>query len=85
MHYDGKNHVDNYKYFPQYLRWDSILERIFQLEEEGGKKRLKALEKLAEVDIRMGKLKEQGQLNSPEGKKLVKEFKVLSQRVDWEY
>jgi energy-coupling factor transporter ATP-binding protein EcfA2 len=85
LHYEGENHVDNYKYFPQYLRWDSILERIFQLEEEGGKKRLKALEKLAEVDIRMGKLKEQGQLNSPEGKKLVKEFKVLSQRVDWEY
>jgi ABC-type lipoprotein export system ATPase subunit len=85
LHYEGKNHVDNYKYFPQYLRWDSILERIFQLEEEGGKKRLKALEKLAEVDIRIGKLKEQGQLNSPEGKKLVKEFKVLSQRVDWEY
>ena len=85
LHYEGKNHVDNYKYFPQYLRWDSILERIFELEEEGGKKRLKALEKLAEVDIRIAKLKEQGQLNTPEGKKLVKEFKVLSQRVDWEY
>jgi len=85
LHYEGKNHVDNYKYFPEYLRWDSILERIFELEEEGGKKRLKALEKLAEVDIRIAKLKEQGQLNTPEGKKLVKEFKVLSQRVDWEY
>ncbi|UCH95276.1 MAG: AAA family ATPase [Candidatus Aminicenantes bacterium] len=85
LHYEGENHVDNYKYFPEYLRWDSILERIFELEEEGGKKRLKALEKLAEVDIRIGKMKEKGQLNSPEGKKLVKEFKVLSQRVDWEY
>lgn len=85
LHYEGKNHVDNYKYFPEYLRWDSILERIFQLEEEGGTKRLKTLEKLAEVDIRIEKLKEQGQLNSPAGKKLVKEFKILSQRVDWEY
>jgi len=85
LHYEGKNHVDHYKYYPEYLRWDSILERIFELEEEGGKKRLKALEKLAEVEIRIKKLKEKGKLNTPDGQKLVEEFKDLSQKVDWEY
>ena len=85
LHYEGENHVDNYKYYPEYLRWDSILERIFELEEEGGKKRLKTLEKLAEVEIRIKKLKEKGELNTPTGQKLVEEFKDLSQKVDWEY
>lgn len=85
LFYEGENHVDNYKYYPEYLRWDSILERIFDLEEEGGKKRLRTLEKLAEIDIRLRKLKDKGKLNSPEGKKLVDEFKELSQKVDWEF
>jgi energy-coupling factor transporter ATP-binding protein EcfA2 len=85
LHYEGENHVDNYKYYPEYLRWDSILERIFELEEEGGKKRLKALEKLAEVEIRIRKLKEKGELKTPDGEKLVEEFNELSKKVDWEY
>ncbi len=85
LYYEGRNHVDNYKYFPEYLRWDSILERIFDLEEEGGKKRLSALEQLAEIDIRIRKLKDKDKLDSPEGKKLVDRFKILSRKVDWEY
>ena len=85
LHYEGENHVDNYKYFPEYLRWDSILERIFELEEEGGKKRQQALEKLAEVEIRLRKLKKEKKLDSPEGKKLVEEFKNLGQKVDWDF
>jgi AAA15 family ATPase/GTPase len=85
LHYEGENHVNNYKYFPQYLRWDSILERIFELDEEGGKKRLKALEKLSEVEMRIRTLKKKGQLDTPKGKKLVEEFKSLSQKVDWEF
>ena len=84
LHYEGENHVDNYKYFPEYLRWDSILGRIFELEEEGGKKRIETLEKLAEIKGRLKILKEKNGLNTLEGKKLVEEFKILSQRLDWE-
>jgi energy-coupling factor transporter ATP-binding protein EcfA2 len=85
LHYGGENHVDSYKYFPEYLRWDSILERIFELDEEGGKKRLKALEKLAETKSLLKELKKEGKLGTSEGKKLLEEFKMLSQKVDWEY
>lgn len=85
LYFDGKNHVDHYKYHPEYLRWDSILERIFDLDEEGGKKRQKAIEKLAELEMYIKKLKEDGQLDTPNGKKLVNEFKSLSQKVDWEF
>ncbi|HLP57533.1 MAG TPA: ATP-binding protein [Candidatus Deferrimicrobium sp.] len=85
LQYEGENHVDNYKHYPQYLRWDSILERIFELDEEGGEKRLRALEKLAELEMRIKKLKQDSQLDTSEGKKLVREFKSLSQKVDWEF
>ncbi len=85
LYYEDQNHVDNYKYFPEYLRWDSILERIFDLEEEGGKKRLRAIETLAEINIRIRGLKDKDKLDSSEGGKLVAEFKVLSQKVDWEF
>jgi AAA15 family ATPase/GTPase len=85
LHYEGNNHVDNYKYYPEYLRWDSILSRIFDLEEEGGKKRLRSLEELAEIKAHLKALKKEGKLESFKGKELVKKFKLLSQKVDWEF
>lgn len=83
LDYEGQNHVDNYKFHPEYLRWDSILARIFDLEEEGGKKRLRALERLADIKIRINKLKQEDKLESPGGKKLVDEYLALSDKLDW--
>jgi hypothetical protein len=83
LHYEGENHVDNYKYHPEYLRWDSILNRIFDLEEEGSEKRVLALKELAEINVRIRKLKQKNQLDSHEGKELVKKFHELSQKLDW--
>ncbi len=83
-HYEGERHVDNYKYFPEYLRWDSILFRIFDLPREGGQKRLKALEELAELNVRIKKLKKDNQLESPDGKKLVDRYLALGEKLDWD-
>jgi energy-coupling factor transporter ATP-binding protein EcfA2 len=85
LHYEGENQVDNYKYFPEYLRWDSILSRIFELDEEGGKKRLRAIEELAKIKSRLRKLKNKSKLDTPEGKNLVEKFKVLIQKLDWDF
>ncbi len=78
IYYEGDNHVDHYKYFPEYMRWDSILQRIFDLEEEGSDKRIEALEELAEKRAQIEKLKKTAQLDSAEGKKQVKRFHDLS-------
>lgn len=83
-YYEGERHKDNYKYYPEYLRWDSILFRIFDLPEEGGRKRQKALEKLAEIKVRLKELKEKGKLDTPDGKKLVKELEFWGRKVDWD-
>jgi hypothetical protein len=55
------------------------------LDEEGGKKRLRALEKLAKIKGLIRKLKKENKLDTPRGKSLVEEFKVLSQKVDWDF
>ncbi|MCU0288275.1 MAG: hypothetical protein MUF15_18010 [Acidobacteria bacterium] len=80
LYYNGDNHVDNYKYFPEYMRWDSILQRIFDLEEEGSDKRIEALEELTEKRAQIEKLKKIDKLDSGEGKKLVKRFHDLSHK-----
>jgi len=50
QYWEGENHVDNYKYDPRYLRWDSILTQIFDLEEEGGAERKQMLQDFAQLD-----------------------------------
>jgi predicted ATP-dependent endonuclease of OLD family len=83
LYYEGENHIDNYKYYPQYLRWDSILRHIFELEEEGYEKRIDALEELTEIMSQIKKLKDKGKLDSPEGKKLVEQYLALGVKLDW--
>lgn len=82
--YEGENHMENYRYYPQYLRWDSILYRIFDLKSEGGKKRNKELDKLAELNVRIRKFKEQNRLDTPEAQKLIEKALKLSEKLDWE-
>ncbi|MCU0289598.1 MAG: hypothetical protein MUF15_24795, partial [Acidobacteria bacterium] len=83
LYFEGDNHVDNYKYHPEYLRWDSILRHIFDLQQEGNIKRKEALEELTELMSRIGKLKEKAELNTPEGKKLVDRYLALGVKLDW--
>jgi AAA15 family ATPase/GTPase len=83
LHYEGENHVDNYKYDPQYLRWDSILQRIFDLEEEGSNKRIAALKALTELDAQIEKEKDRNQLDSEKGKKMVRSYLDLNRKLGW--
>ncbi len=85
LSYDGDNHVDNYKYDPRYLRWDSILMRIFELSKEGGKERIDAMVRLAELNGQIDKLKKEGKFASQEGQKLGDEQLKILEKLDWEY
>ncbi len=82
-YYDGDNHVDNYKYYPEYMRWDSILQRIFDLDEEGSKKRTKGLKRLIELEVRIDQFKNKNKLDSTEGRKLVEEYLLLNRKLGW--
>jgi len=83
LQYKGENHVDNYENYPEYLRWDSILLDIFDLDQEGSKKRTDALVELTELEAQIEKLKKKGLLNSEPGQKQKKRYLELNRLLGW--
>ncbi len=74
-----ERHVDNYFINPQYLRWDSILTKVFDLKERGNEKRIKKLMELASLGKKIEKEKEKSKKAE-----LYIEYKKLSELLDWE-
>jgi hypothetical protein len=84
LDYEGENHVDNYRNYPEYLRWDSILMDIFDLDQEGSKMRNAALVELTELRVQIEKLKQKGLLNSEQGQKQKKRYLELNRMLGWQ-
>lgn len=78
LYYEGENHVDNYKWNPKYMRWDDILQRVFDLKNDGSEERQTKLKELAVLNVKYNKLVKLGQENSEDGKKLLLEIGKLS-------
>lgn len=72
-------HVDNYFIDPRYLRWDSVLKKVFDLKERGNELRVKKLMEIAALESKIKKA-------SDKNKKieLYKEYKKLAELLDWE-
>ncbi|MEA5140385.1 ATP-binding protein [Arcicella rigui] len=79
LYYEGERHVDNYTINPQYLRWDDILQRVFDLDSEGNEKRVKALMKLATLESKLKK----NSIPLEEREKLWEEYLKLSKLTGW--
>ncbi len=76
-----ERNVNNYKFYPKYLRWDSILTKIFDLENEGSSEREKFLQELAYLDEKIIYLKETNKKDDLE--KTVKEYKEKADKLAW--
>ncbi|MES2702183.1 MAG: AAA family ATPase [Bacteroidota bacterium] len=81
LYYEGENHVDNYKWNPKQMRWDDILQRIFDMENDGGPERKKLLDELAETNVKFKKLGKQGKGDTEEAKKLLSKIEILSKEL----
>jgi ABC-type lipoprotein export system ATPase subunit len=79
LDYEGERHVDNYKFHPKYLRWDDILGRIFDLEEEGNPERMKALKRLAILESKLKK----NSISKEDKEILWSEYSKLSKLTGW--
>lgn len=79
LDYEGERHVDNYKFHPKYLRWDDILGRIFDLEEEGNPERMKALKRLAILESKLKK----NSISNEDKEVLWSEYSKLSKLTGW--
>ncbi|MCP4155838.1 MAG: AAA family ATPase [bacterium] len=82
-YYEENNHVDNYMVYPEYMRWDSILQRVFDLDEEGSEKRAQGLKRLIDLEMRIEQFKNKNKLDSPKGRELVDEFLLLNRKLGW--
>lgn len=81
LYYEGENHVDNYKWNPKLMRWDDILQRIFDMENDGSLERKTKLDELATYNVKFKKLDKQGKADSPEAKDIVKKIEALSKEL----
>jgi predicted ATP-dependent endonuclease of OLD family len=77
-YFEGENHVENYKWNPKYMRWDDILQRVFDLEDDGSPDRKDKLDELATLNVKFKKLKKQGQEHSVEALGIIKDIEKLS-------
>jgi predicted ATPase len=84
VYFEGDRHIDNYKLHPKYLRWDAVLTRLFDLEQDGMPDRQAKLQELAELDVRLRKMKKaNGSANPEEVKALWEQFKQTAELLDW--
>lgn len=82
--YTGERHIDNYNYYPKYLRWDSILKNVFQLPDEGNNERETTLLDIAILKKEIEKMVENKKENTITFKRKKEQFIKLSKMVGWD-
>ena len=78
LYYEGDNHINNYKWNPKYMRWDDILQRVFDMENDGSPERKKKLDELARNNVKYKKVKEK---DSNEAKDILENISRLSKEL----
>lgn len=78
IYYEGENHVDNYKWNPKYMRWDDILQRVFDLKDDGSVARQIKLNELATLNVKYKKLENAKKEETKEAIEILKKIAELS-------
>lgn len=74
-----ERHVDNFMINPQYLRWDSILTKVFDLEVRANEKRTGKM-----MDLAMLEKEIKNSTDTNQKKSKFEEYKKLATLLDWE-
>ncbi len=77
---DKGRHVDNYTINPQYLTWTGILQKVFDLDQEGNDLRNKQLVRIATLESQL----KHNHLSLEEKKEKFEEYKKLATLLNWE-
>ena len=82
LYYDKEKgrHVDNYTINPQYLTWTGILQKVFDLDQEGNNLRNKQLVHIATLESQL----KHNHLSLEEKKEKFEEYKKLATLLNWE-
>ena len=81
VYFEGENYVDNYKWNPKFMRWDDILQRVFDMENDGSPARKEKLDELATLNVKYKKLAKKGEENSPNALEIIKKIEKLSKEL----
>jgi ABC-type polar amino acid transport system ATPase subunit len=81
LYYEGENHVDNYKWNPRFMRWDDILQRIFDMKDDGSMARKQKLDELAKYNVKYKKLQKEKKEETEEAKDILKKIELLSKEL----
>ncbi len=81
VYYEGENHIDNYKWNPKLMRWDDILQRVFDLQDDGSPLRREKLNELATYNVRYRKLEQKGEQDQSEAKEIIRNIEKLSKEL----
>lgn len=81
--YRGERTVENFRLHPKYLRWDSILQRIFDLDQEGNVERVNKLKELSELDVRLKAMKANGKSTPTDLKEVWQKYQKVAELLDW--
>ena len=79
LYFKEERHVANYFINPQFLRWDSILTKVFDLAIRGNEKRTEKLMELTMLGKKIEKEKDKDKKTS-----FYKEYQKLASLLDWE-
>ncbi|MEN2400817.1 AAA family ATPase [Flavobacterium sp. MC2016-06] len=79
-YYEGENHINNYKLNPKLMRWDDILQRVFDLQDDGSMERRLKLNELATLNIKIQKIQKKNNTKekSEEEIDILKKIEILS-------
>jgi predicted ATP-dependent endonuclease of OLD family len=77
-YYEGENHIENYKLNPKLMRWDDILQRIFDMKDDGSKERQIRLTELATLNVKFKKLQKAGKEETKEAIAIIENIAILS-------
>jgi predicted ATP-binding protein involved in virulence len=77
LYYESENHVDNYTIDPQYMRWDDILNRVFDMENDGSELRRIELDNLAMLNVKFRKMQNNGAKDSVDSNEIATEINKL--------
>ncbi len=83
LFYEGERHVDNFTVHPKYLDIDSILLRVFDIDDSMLKDREEMIDLFADYNIKIRKMSQKDQQDKPEYKELVEKRNAIGRKIDW--
>lgn len=85
LYYTGDRHVDNYNISPNYLTYDLILSKVFDLNETYPAVRDEKITEVLMLRNQLEKLKQQDKLKTKDGIALTNRYLKLAKQLSWDF